>query len=648
VPLARIGDVYMANSLLPTTLNWRSNMRNELCPFRFVVYTFCFLGLFSLQAYAQEKDHTQDADHQKDHPNGIVQDWSRRHVVYPRVGPIQSLISLQHDPRAILSWQAAEREDWHREKDRDKDGDKDRDRDSDKDGDGDTDGNHYHHHGKKSNLHRDWSISLGTGTTAPAMYPAKYSFDVNATPSCTNDFVVYPVNVTPGLSQPNIVAFNNLYSGPIGNPGMCNRTPSAGVDDGVSATTIWSYNVSAGSGIVATSPALSLDGTKIAFVETGSGSTARFHVLAPLNGNGVGSNLQDVTAPMQISGFTDPLAPAAGSGTASDLILTTVSSVASDTFSSPFVVYNSDKAYVGNDSGTLFRVMNVFCTLATCGGAAPSLDPTWGSGGGLATGCSGALTGPAVDLTGNVFVGCSDGALYGFDFTGVALPGSGTAVGDGSPKGGIVDPPLVDVVNGFVYVVSGSSGESSVLVQFSANDLSTTPAVATLGLGGPTGFNLHAPAFNDAYFSSSNPANWLIYEWALSSDGTMDALYGVGFSPSHGMISGVPGDILPIAGSTPSEFSPVTEILNLPADFIVVSALESAFPNMAVYNVNDFTGLFPNIFPPTGTQGATFAEGNGTTGIVVDNVSASPQASSIYFGVPSSNTAVKLTQSGLN
>jgi hypothetical protein len=69
---------------------------------------------------------------------------------------------------------------------------------------------------------------------------------------------------------------------------------------------------------------------------------------------------------------------------------------------------------------------------------------------------------------------------------------------------------------------------------------------------------------------------------------------------------------------------------------------------MAVHNVNDFTVLFPNVFPPTGNQGATFAEGNGTTGIVADNVSTSAQASSIYFGVPSLNTAVKLTQSGLN
>ena len=80
-----------------------------------------------------------------------------RHVVYPRIGEIHSLIALQHDPRAILSWQAAEREDWHRVR------------------------GPRHFLGQQD--HQDWSISLGGGTTAPAMYPAKYTFDVNATPT---------------------------------------------------------------------------------------------------------------------------------------------------------------------------------------------------------------------------------------------------------------------------------------------------------------------------------------------------------------------------------------------------------------------------------------------------------------------------------
>ena len=60
----------------------------------------------------------------------------------------------------------------------------------------------------------DWSIPLGTGIVAPNMFPAKYSFDINATPNCANDYVVFGLNVagaTPG--QANLVGVNNLYSG---------------------------------------------------------------------------------------------------------------------------------------------------------------------------------------------------------------------------------------------------------------------------------------------------------------------------------------------------------------------------------------------------------------------------------------------------
>ena len=54
----------------------------------------------------------------------------------------------------------------------------------------------------------------------------------------------------------------------------------------------------AAGGLVATSPALSLDGTKVAFVETGSG-TAHFHVLAWKSGDGVAAIFQSVTSPVK-------------------------------------------------------------------------------------------------------------------------------------------------------------------------------------------------------------------------------------------------------------------------------------------------------------------------------------------------------------
>ncbi len=600
-------------------------MLKTFATFRLAVFGLCVLGLFGSPVFGQGNDRHKD--HSDVHPNGIVQDWSQRHIVYPRFGPIHNLIAVQHDPRAILSWQADAREDWRRAR------------------------NFGHHHTQQSGLQRDWSISLGGGTTAPAMYPAKYNFDPTANPDCANDFVVFPVNVTGGSAQPNIVAFNNLYSGTAGGTGLCSsRTPGSGITDNVdSATTFWSYDVTAAGGQVATSPALSLDGKKVAFVETATGTTAHFHVLAWKLDDGVGTNLQVVTPPVQITTFTDPLAPAAGSGTASDLALVPASGTASDTLSSPFVDYNLDVAYVGNDGGTLFRIKDVFCTVdpACTGGTppSPSLDTSWPATGatagtGTLTVCSGRLTGAvAGGADGNIFVGCSDGNLYGFAPDGTPLSGSPVPVGDGTATGGIVDPPLVDAVNNFVYAASGTSvsGTSSVLVQASAIDLSS-PVTATLGAPGQ--FSLHAPSFNAAYFSSTISTDWMIYEWGLNAAGNLDTLYGVTFSAGHAMNSGAAANTFTVLGSTSAEFLPSTEFLN-GIDQLFASALVALTPNFVEENIN----AFPTAFFTTQT------EGSGTSGIIVDNdanTTTFPQASSVYFGVQTSNTAVKLTQSGLN
>ena len=88
------------------------------------------------------------------------------HVVYPRIGEINSLIALQHDPRAILSWQAAERQDFIRVR------------------------GPRHFLGQQN--HQDWSISLGTGAMAASMYPAKYTFDTSAAPTCTAVSPLFP------------------------------------------------------------------------------------------------------------------------------------------------------------------------------------------------------------------------------------------------------------------------------------------------------------------------------------------------------------------------------------------------------------------------------------------------------------------------
>src|SRR5262249_54066456 len=105
-----------------------------------------------------------------------------------------------------------------------------------------------------------------SATTHPAEpTPAKYTFDIYANPSCTNDYAVFGINAAAGSStQANIIAFKNLYAG-TNPPGLCGSAP----------TVYFAYNV--GTGTVPAAPVLSIDGTKVAFVENNSASV--FHVL---------------------------------------------------------------------------------------------------------------------------------------------------------------------------------------------------------------------------------------------------------------------------------------------------------------------------------------------------------------------------------
>jgi hypothetical protein len=459
---------------------------------------------------------------------------------------------------------------------------------------------------------------------------------------------VYTVNVAGSTTQPNIVAFQDLYSGTAGGTGLCDtQRPTYFTGDTTSsAATFWSYNITAADGVVATSPALSLDGTKVAFVEKGSGTEAHFHVLAwnggttTVKGDGVtASDSQDVLIPKSITTGFAASAPSAGSGTVTDLALLPSPGVASDTLSSPFVDYAHDVAYIGNDSGVLFRVVNVFCTTTACtggGSPAPSLDGGWGSAGALPTGCTGKLTGAVVAGTGNIFVGCSDGKLYGFTPLGAALSGSPLTVGDGTAFGGIVDPPLVDAVNGFVYAVSGSVGGTphQVVIQASATDLSS-PVAATLA--GAQSFNIHKPAFNEAYLSGGGTP--LLYEETPSS-ATGLTMYAITFDAiTHVMTAGNPGNTQTYNLGAEFEVSPITEFFAGAEDRLFISTQTSPANDIVSFNVTTL---------PIPASVQSFAtEGNGTSGIIVDNASGAAQANSVYFGAATANTAVKLTQSAL-
>jgi len=659
-------------------------VRINVSPFRFVLCALA-LSVWSAPAFSQRIERGVEAEtghsnttesnatehsNVKTHHDSAVQDWTHDHMLYPRIGPMNRLIALQKDPRAIQHWQESYRKDYVRWRRRE---------------------GHRGEHRNRSYMHSDWNVFIG-GSMDNATYASKWTFDTSAavtgpsdTLSCLSDFLVVPIDATSaggaGVGQPNIIGLDNLYSGDLGvsGPGLCDRNGgvATATDDGLSATQYFSYTViGAGlDGTVATSPVTSMDGNLIAFVEvgTGPGATivgARFHVLAWAahdgNNDTLGTRQDVLTNSVQIPG-TVPFvtaAPVAGSGTATDLALGSFT----DSFSSPYVEYSEDVAYVGDDAGEIFRIKNVFCPAwAPCGGLAPSLDSTWGVGGVLQVGgtCTGSVSGITVDgLSENVYAGCADGGLYGFTFTGQPLTGSPLMVGDGNATdGGIVDAPTLDLVNGWVYTETGScvstltgcvtggiGAGNPVLVQANMSNLGTN-SVATLGPGGET-FNIHAPAFNDAYFSSGVSTDWLLYEYA--SDSTPEiVVYGITFAPdvlpvppnpSHVMNAGTPTNALPFTGPGALEISPLTEFLTGGGeDRLFASALAASPGNVVSFNI---TLSFPSAIESSNFPGS---DGTGTSGIIVDNsASGVGQANSIYFGPlgtgTNANTVVKLTQ----
>jgi hypothetical protein len=578
-----------------------------------------------------------------------ISDWSTRHVLYTQFGTSRSLELLQREPRARFRWQEVARR-----------GQPSRFNNSVPLRSSVALGGLRNFPGhppvrqSATGIQADWNITLGNGAAGPSQFPAKYSFNVNATPDCVNDFAVFPINTTPTTTQPNLIGFYMLYSG-TGPTGICNSRPTIGTipalsggSDTVSSPVVdFNYSVRAISGAVATSPTLSLDGTKIAFVES-TNSAAHFHVLAWKTGDGwstssgllgTSQNRQTINKPASITSFIGT-APAAGSGTASDLTLGS----ASDKNSSPYIDYSNDFAYVANDKGVLFRIQNVFCTLPACGNAAPSLDPSFGTGG-VVTVCAGSVaTGPTEDfLTGNVYVGCSDGKLYGYTTSGTPLPNSPVAIGDGSSFGDVADPPIVDPSNQFVYAFSGTGAggntSSAVLVQLHT-DLST-PRIALVGSGGYQ--STHAPAFNDPYFTSTNSANWLIYFGGYDAAKTNLTFYGVTFDASRNLTTGAATNVNTNIGTRLGEYTPLTEFVNGGQDYIFFGLL-IGIPNWARQTITTFTTAAPTQ-PPGGSLPNS---STGVTPMIVDNNSTSAQASSIYFTSIGTNAAYKYTQVGLN
>ena len=538
-------------------------------------------------------------------PRHLVHDWSNRHVIFTGLTPENIADIAEADPRAWDSWVNHARHRFEPGRDPDP-----------------PHRGHRHHKG----LATDWNMPIGS-TLGPTVYPAKFSFDVNASPDCANDFVVFPTATGgfPGSSGSgaSIVAFNNLYAGP-GPTGIC-PTPLA---PAIQPSVLFAYNTSTTIlGKASQSPVLSLNGKKIAFVESNDGfanNYTAFHVLTWKAGEGTAWNSAAV-----------PGDCSAGNSCMTTLVL---SSTHSDSASSTFVDYAHDTAYVGDDGGQLHKITSVF-----------SGTPVEVIGSGWPVQLASApdhVQSPVYDsVSARVFVTDGNSALYVVDSkTGTIIA---TVPLNYFPQESAL---IVDSTNQTVFVFGGdlSPVDGLAVSQFdTSGSLLRKIDAATLG-GSVSVFD---GAFDNNYYTS--PSSGALY--FAGSANAHASLFSVGFTGKI-MNSSFSGPLVLSTNSTTSVATPLTEIFN-PS---FAGAPDRLFLGIDANCVNGSNNGCIESFDishgfPTGILSSYVLATNGTSfsvsGIIVDNVSSLAQASSIYFeSSPTGNptqSAIKLTQSAL-
>jgi hypothetical protein len=507
----------------------------------------------------------------------------------------------------------------------------------------------------------DWSVPLGTGNVAPLQYPAAYVASID-NPDCVNDFVAFALNVA-GVNggQANLVGINELYSSPTG--GLCGTQPNVN----------WAYNGSTAHGKIITSPTINFldtgvpDGTKIAYVES-TPTSSIFHVLTWKAGEGTSA-----------THAANPTAFGSCTSTSSCLVSLTYSTTFSATNASPYVDWQSDKAWVASDDGTIYQLSCAFtCPLNTL----PTIEwsfklPVAGTGGALPMPST-----PQYDLN-NQLINVTDqlgeiwvinGAgtpsvfagpmMIGGGGCGIANPPGRTGTGnDCTASGGSYGLPngtTEDEDYQLIYVFTGNNGtpapgESAAFVQMNYNLTGIIQAPIGLGSAGNTTTNvgINFPAFDNGWNENQGATAHAIVCGTGTSD-TSPYLYSIGFSNWPLMNSTAQQGLqrISVAGIP---CSPLTELYNPNLDL-------GGFPN----NPNDHDLLASGLMnatngyiitddissePAVGLDAVPYT--GGVSGIVWDNISTEQQASNLYFSTLGAVTqgtcsnercAVKLSQ----
>ncbi len=551
---------------------------------------------------------------------GLPQDWSTRHLIFTNGVSPEVAAASERDPRYWINWMLHTANSMMPSV--------------------------ANISSSPNRIGIDWAMSLGGGYMPVGETPAKFSFNTNGQPSCANDYVVFTINATPGAGQANIVAFNNLYTGKTSS--SCPFGPQTPpTTDYTQPTFLWSYQ--AGNSAIALSPVLSLDGTKVAFVEGTTPPT--FDVLTWVSGQGTDA--------------THPATPGTGGSSLVQLAYTntavtgcTPNATTGDSDSSAYIDYINDVAYVGADNGVLYRITGVFKgtpTLQYC----------------VTVNANSFLTSPVYDSVHNeVFV--SDGySIYGYTpgATGFTLVNSATVVAAAGPNPSIVLSPIVDPSNGFVYLFSRDDSTNAKSIAVQLNTALTSQVQAGIGLkitgaGNAYDFILDGD-FDNAYYTNG-PKTGAGTLYACGTDANNAAkpsLYALSFSAPNGTMNATPAMSdnrhINTAANPNSVCAPLLDFFDGTNDrlFVGVGTVGSTAGGNQVTEWNVNTRITSNATLPNATASSYWG---GTSAFTIDNISTEPQAASIYFGTlstpaPLTTTpcgagdycAVKLTQSAL-
>jgi hypothetical protein len=533
---------------------------------------------------------------------GYPQDWSSRHLLMAGVRPEDAMTAGARDPRLIYNQVmrqiAAENGRAGAQQ-------------------------------RRRRMKIDWAVSLGNAYVPEDQYPAKYQFSIGQE-NCDSDYALFALTVVTG-TQANLVGINNLYT---------QATPPC---NSGAPWVAFAYNtVTQLGGQIVTSPELSEDGTKVAFVEsTLTGSY--FHVLVLPN--------PIPSPPSQDGTVASPLTPTSCSTPTAPGCMTTlaIETTATNSNSSPWVDYSADTAYVGANNGLLYKITPVF------GGGAPALvtNSDWPVTVSTNTGNK-ILTAPVEDTnSGRLFLGDGEGYFYAVSLNspggtysaevtiGWTTHGPGTGIIDAPDVVYDASNPTVDQV----FVFTGCSnvlGIGGAITQLPTNFTSATAisTANTVNLGSATGTgdcttgNVHAGTLDNAFWVNG------------SASGHMIACGFVSGTTSHPLIPSNPqmyffpfaSNVITSTGSSTfvvnstigDECSPLTEFYDGTTDRLFFGVgLTDGFLESSVITNSLSSPVCTS--PPTSSCVTAPAALGGTSGIIIDNQVTSDGGANLYF-----------------